>query len=135
MGKNLCKWAGRLCGLCHIPLLAQSVLLRMANAAVDYEAKTETPKERRGICYMSREELAQQIYGDRRKVRYLDRPIADLNKSGLIKPIGLSARKRHVQEYRICVYEIVAIRNQEMNALYRNDAQEIGRIARNFTPR
>lgn len=134
MGKNLSKWAGRLCGLYSLAPLAQCVLLRMANAAIDYDAQTDIPEDRRGICYMSREELAQQIYGSRSKAKNLDRAIFDLRRTGMIEPVGLSARKGHAQEYRLGVYGIVAIRAQELGSMYRNDAQELGRIQRNFMP-
>lgn len=128
MGNNLVRWAGRLSGLYNLNPLAQCVLLRMANAAVDPDAQGDTPKSRRCVCFLPREELAQQIYGDRRKSRYLDRAIAELRKTGLIVPEGISARKGHVQEYRLGIYEAVSLRYEALRERYPNDTQELVRI-------
>lgn len=134
MGNTLCKWAGRISSLYNLTPMAQCILLRMANAAVDPDVSDcKTPKTRRGIAYLSREELARQIYGDKGKMRNLNRPIAQLRSSGLIVPDGVPAHKGHVQEYRICVYEAVALRYDELYPLYRRDAAELGRIRRLVT--
>lgn len=117
-------------GIYNLNPLAQCVLLRMANAAVDPDAKGDVPMSRRCICFLSREELAQQIYGDRRKSRYLDRAIAELRKTGLIVPEGVAARKGHAQEYRLGMYEAVALQYQVLRERYPTDAQELGRILR-----
>lgn len=130
MGNNLVRWAGRLSGLYNLNPLAQCVLLRMANAAVDPDAQSDMPKSRRCVCFLPREELAQQIYGDRRKSRYLDRAIAELRKTGLIVPEGVSARKGHVQEYRVRVYEAVSLWYKVLSDRYPQDGQELGRILR-----
>lgn len=136
MGVKLTKWAGRVCGNWKLSPLAQAVLLRMANVAIDPDAKGEsvehTPPE---IYFMSREELARQIYGDASKARYLDRSIKELKACGLIEPVGLSARKGHTQEYRLCIYEAVAAQYFELSEVYRgkHDTQELGRAFRKYS--
>lgn len=133
MGNGLAKWAGRISGLYHLKPLSQCVLLRMANTATDPDAKDSgQPRERRSVCWKSRAALAMEIYGDPGKARYLDRPIADLRRAGLITPEGISSRKGHVQEYRLCIYEAVALQYDMLKGLYPNDAQQLGRIIRMF---
>lgn len=132
MGQRLTKWAGRIAGLYSLSPLAQTVLLRMSTYALDpdMELRNGDKGKPRSVCFISRRNLAQEIYNDPNKARNLDRPISELKALGLIEPTGAPPSRGHVQEFRLRIDEAVTISAQLLSARYPSEAQEIGRIMR-----
>ncbi|WEV52959.1 hypothetical protein [Bifidobacterium sp. ESL0704] len=104
----------------------------MSTYALDHETKLQDTDRRkpRSVCFISRKNLAREIYNDPGKARNLDRPISELKAAGLIEPTGKPASRGHVQEFRLRIDESVELFSQLLRERYPHEAQELGRIAR-----
>lgn len=135
MGRNLEKWASRICPIYlsgHI--LTQRVFTILARCAIDHEAKVEG-NARRSVSTVSRYKVALEIYGEvvaqnPKKVSFLDRPIGELKKVRLIQPIGKKAAKGHTQEYYLAVDEAMADNQEYLKQYFIRTETEQGELDR-----
>lgn len=133
MGVKLGRWGGRLCGLLGVPPLTQRVFDIMTRDALDHEV-TDQPGKPKALYTGSRANMAREIYGDAGKARYLDRSISKLAALGLISPVG-SAHNGATQWYALNVDMAVVLHRDELQRLYPQDGQELGRIERRVSAR